>query len=1084
MSSYGYMRFPTIYHDYIVFVAEDDLWLVLSEGGRAERLTTGVGRASHPAFSRDGQLLAFVGQEEGPKEIYVMPAMGGPAQRLTYQADAHCRTLGWSLDNTTILYTSSADQFAIDYQVIYAINATGGPPQQQPFGMANAVSFGPNGGVVIGRNISEPAYWKRYHGGRTGHLWCDSDNSGMFRRLLNLNGNIADPCWVGERIYFLSDHEEGIGNIYSCTPQGEELQKHTAQQDFYARHLSTDGQRLIFQTGADLYLFDPTSAEVRHLEVYLPSQRTQLNRRFVPAFNYLDTMALHPKGHAIALTTRGKAFSMSNWEGAVRQHGERDGVRYRFLQWLSDGKHLIAISDAPGHEALTVFDPDTGEHPKELTRIEFGRTVEVSASPKHELVAVANHRQELMLVDVEQEQAVILDHSDYAEIEDLTWSPDGNWLAYSFAIGTYRYAIKLANIETGTTHIVTKPVLRDISPNFDPDGNYLYFVGYRTFNPVMDNLQFEYSFPRGGLPYAIPLRRDMRSPFTAESKLLIEPETQTPQQTGQDSDTQQDESSHNNKETPGNDKGEKKLTIDLDGITDRAIPFPVAEGRYRGIYGIKGKVLLLIAPLRGALTPDEAPSQKWVECFDFDAQRTERLYDNVNDLLLSHDNKTLLYQSRQCLRVLKAGECPRTEYNDTTYTKESGWINLNRIKVSIQPAAEWKQMFAEAWRLQREQCWTEDMSGVDWDAIYKQYAPLVERIGSRSELSDLIHELQGELGTSHARESGGEYRPGPGYRQGFLGIDWTYDVQAQRYRIACIVHGDSSNKDASSPLIAPGIHVQPGDAVIAINGQRAGATCSPQELLVNQALCEVQLTIEPADGAAPYNITVKTLAEERTLRYGEWVEQNRHQVHQQSQGCVGYIHIPDMKAAGYAEFHRSYLQEYDYPALIVDVRWNRGGNVSSLLLEKLARRRIGYKFPRWGQPRPYPREAPRGPMVALTNEHAGSDGDIFSHCFKLLKLGPLVGTRTWGGVIGVAPRHHLVDGTITTQPEYANWFVDVGWDIENYGTDPDIELDVAPQDYVHNADPQLASAVTEALRLLETYPLLEPKPGERPHKGR
>jgi tricorn protease len=395
-------------------------------------------------------------------------------------------------------------------------------------------------------------------------------------------------------------------------------------------------------------------------------------------------------------------------------------------------------------------------------------------------------------------------------------------------------------------------------------------------------------------------------------------------------------------------------------------------------------------------------------------------------------------------------------------------------------------MFAEAWRLQREQFWAEDMSGVDWDAIYAQYAPLLERVSSRSELSDLIHELQGELGTSHTYEYGGDIRQGRFYRQGFLGVDWKYDTETEHYRIARIVRGDPANKEATSPLTSPGLNIEVGDAILAINGQRVGRKRNPQELLVNQVDCEVQLTLAAAKTGETRIVTVTAIsyADENSARYREWVESNRRTVHTQSNGRVGYIHIPNMSDRGYAEFHRSYLTEYDYPALIVDVRWNGGGRVSGLLLEKLARKRIGYKFSRWGQPTPYPRESPRGPMVALTNEHAGSDGDIFCHSFKLMGLGPLIGKRTWGGVIGISPRHRLVDGTYTTQPEYANWFKDVGWDIENYGTEPDIEVDIAPQDYVHAFDPQLERAIAEALRLADECPTLEPKPGERPHRGR
>jgi tricorn protease len=1091
MPSQGYVRFPTIHQDRIVFVSEDDLWQVSSEGGRAERLTAGVGRASHPHFSPDGQLLAFVGREEGPGEVYVMPAPGGPAQRLTFQGDSSCSVLGWSPDGTSILYASSAGQIAHDYKVIYTIDQQGGFPQSLPLGMANAIAYGPQGGVVLGRNIEEPAYWKRYRGGTVGHLWCDSDGRGTFQRLLRLQGNLADPCWVGERIYFLSDHE-GISNIYSCTPHGEDLRHHTQQNNFYARHLSTDGDRLVFQAGADLYLFDPRSEEVRLIDVTLPSQRTQLNRKFISADYYMDTVALHPQGHAIALTTRGKAFSMSNWEGAVIQHGEPDGVRYRFLEWLNDGKRLIAICDAPGRETLVIFDPENDSDPHLLTEVEFGRMVEMAVSPTDDVVAIANHRQELIIVDLAKEQSGVLDRSDYERIHDLAWAPDGRWIAYSFACTAQKKAIKLGDLENGETHIVTDPVLEDVCPSFDPDGKYLYFLGYRIFNPVPDNLQFEWSFPRGVKPYAITLRRDLRSPFIVEPKLLADKgensvrkrEAGTEELTVQEQPGEKKENGEK-AEKEEDLKKPRSLIIDLEGITERAIPFPLGEGRYGAIQGIRGKVLLLLFPVTGTLSHNGS-SQGWVESYDLDTQRNERIIDTVSDMSLSRDNKMLLYRSsHRRLRVIKAGEKPpRPENND--HLRDTGWIDQHRVKVSVQPASEWKQMFAEAWRLQREQFWAEDMSGVDWDAIYAQYAPLLERVSSRSELSDLIHELQGELGTSHAYEYGGDIRQGRFYRQGFLGVDWEYDAETERYSIARIVRGDPADKEATSPLTSPGLNVEVEDAVLAINGQRVGRKRNPQELLVNQVDCEVQLTIEAAKTGETRIVTVTaiSLANENNARYRDWVECNRRTVHTRSQGRVGYIHIPNMSAKGFAEFHRSYLTEFDYPALIVDVRWNGGGRVSGLLLEKLARKRIGYKFSRWGQPIPYPREAPHGPMVALTNEHAGSDGDIFCHSFKLMGLGPLIGKRTWGGVIGISPRHRLVDGTYTTQPEYANWFKDVGWDIENYGTEPDIEVDIAPQDYVHQFDPQLERAMAEALSLADECPTLEPKPGERPRRGR
>ncbi|HJT56040.1 MAG TPA: peptidase, partial [Ktedonobacteraceae bacterium] len=534
MPSQGYVRFPAIHQDRVVFVSEDDLWSLSSEGGRAERLTAGVGEVTFPRFSPDGTQLAFVGREEGPSEVYVMPAEGGVAQRLTFQATS-CRVLGWSPDGTEILYASYAGQFAERFEVIYAISPRGGQPRVLPYGLANAISFGPRGGVVIGRNINirEMSHQKRYRGGRVGHLWCDITGSGTFQRLLNLDGNIADPCWVGERIYFISDHE-GVGNLYSCTPNGEDVRRHTDHQDFYARHLSSDGQRLVYQAGAGLYLFDPAANSVVHVDAELPSIRTQRHRKFVPAGSYLDSFALHPQGYAVALTTRGKAFTMGNWEGPVVQYGEPDGVRYRKLEWLNDGKRLVAINDAAGRESLIVFDPEDAGEPETFSDIEFGRVVRLAVSPTDDVVAITNHRNELLVVDLEAEAAQVLDRSDHGNIQGISWSPDGRWLAYGFPFTAQKTAIKLCNIESGETHFATEPVLQDALPSFDPDGKYLYFLGYRILNPVYDHLQFDLGFPRGVKPYAITLQRDLRSPFIAEPKAPGEKEKEKDKENGKE----------------------------------------------------------------------------------------------------------------------------------------------------------------------------------------------------------------------------------------------------------------------------------------------------------------------------------------------------------------------------------------------------------------------------------------------------------------------------------------------------------------------------------------------------------------------
>jgi len=582
-------------------------------------------------------------------------------------------------------------------------------------------------------------------------------------------------------------------------------------------------------------------------------------------------------------------------------------------------------------------------------------------------------------------------------------------------------------------------------------------------------------------PYLITLQKDTPSPFIPRPH-KPEPNHDKPD----DSEKAKAEGEKEGVEAP-QDKVEESeqeesktesMQIDLEGIETRLLPFPVHEGLYGRILGNRdGKVFYTRYPLEGSLEEpdnDSEPGAKgtlWM--YDFEAQREEALFYEVSDFDLNREADTLIYRSGKHLRVYKAGEKPSENAHGPS--RKSGWLDLERVRVEVLPGAEWRQMFREAWRLQRDQFWTPDMSQIDWVAVHNRYLPLVDRVSSRSEFSDLIWEMQGELGTSHAYEFGGDYRPAPSYSLGFLGASFVFDAEAETWRIREILKGDPWDSHADAPLNSPGTNVKVGDRLLAVNGKKLGRNLSPMQALVNLAGREVSLVVASGDEEAR-SVTVKTLPSENQTRYRQWVEDNRRRVHAATGDRVGYLHIPDMTPAGYAEFHRGYLAEVDRDGLIIDVRYNRGGYVSALLLEKLGRRRLGYDQSRWFQyPIPYPQDSVAGPLLALTNEHTASDGDIFSHGFKLMKLGPLVGKRTWGGVIGIEPRHSLVDGTLTTQPEFSSWFTDVGWGLENYGTDPDIEVDITPQEYARGYDAQLERGIEEMLKLLESRPPQRPE---------
>ncbi len=1112
----SYLRFPHLRAESVVFVAEDDVWLAPLVGGRAYRLSADRVPVADPRLSPDGSLVAWTSWAAGAAEVHVGEVDGGGARRLTYWGDRGTRTLGWA-SSSEVLALSATGQPSDRRTLAHVVGLDGGPSRVLPVGpVADVVTLPGGGTAVLSAMMTEPAWWKRYRGGTVGKLWLDAGGGGEFVRLLgDVNGQLSSLMLVRPaprrkpRLAFLSDHE-GWGNVYSTTLDGTDLRRHTdhgsagdAVAAFYARHASTDGLRVTYQCAGELWVLDSLDSAPRRLDIRLGGPRTARTPYRLHAGPHLDSVAPDTTGRTSVVQVRGTVHRLTHRDGPARTLAAQPGVRAREAMPLGPD-HVVWVDDAAGEDTLVIAPLDStanGTGPRRLGAGQVGRVLELAAAPDGSRVALAVHDGRLLVVDTTDAAGVEsggireLARGVDGEVSGLAFSPDGAWLAWSDPAEPGVRRIMLARLADGELVAATEPRFYDTEPMFTLDGRYLGFLSRRSFDPVYDAHSFDLSFPFGCRPYLVPLGARTPSPFGAS------PDGRPVQTEKDDKDDKDDKDlataragDHAAKparkkstgragtavaaEDPDEPDGAPApvvVVVDVEGLPERVVPVPVDEARYHSLSAGKDCLLWLRRPMSGALgdglaRPGQDRARPALERYDLPRRRHDVIADAVSAYGVSADGTRLVVRDGNTLRVLRTDRSGSGPPGDSDADEFE--IDTDRLSVTVDPTAEWRQMYDEAGRLMRDHFWVADMAGVDWAGELSRYRPLVEAVGGKDDLVDLLREVNGELGTSHAYVQGA--RGGDWSRRpGLLGADLERDGDRQ-WRIARVLPGESSDPRAGSPLTAPGVDVRAGDVLLEVGGRPVDPVAGPAPLLVGTADEAVELTVRAGTDGEVRRVVVFPLDDDGQLRYQDWVAGRRAFVAERSGGRLGYLHLPDMGANGWAQVHRDLRRETGREGLIVDVRENGGGHISQLIVEKLARRVIGWDVMRHGEPESYPAEAPRGPVVGVTDEFAGSDGDIVTAAFQRMGIGPVVGVRTWGGVIGIDGRYRLVDGTGVTQPRYAFWFDHSGWDIENYGVEPDVEVVMAPQDWVAGRDPQLAAAVDLGLEALTERPAAAP----------
>jgi tricorn protease len=1064
------LRYPAVSATQIAFVYAGDIWLVPKAGGTAVRLSSPLGEESFPRFSPDGSRLAYSANYDGNTDVYVVDVAGGQPVRLTFHPGED-RVIGWTPDGKRILFASTRESGRQRYSQFYTVGLDGGLPEKLAIPYGEFGTYSPDGSRFVYMPISQDfRTWKRYRGGWSPDLWLFDLKTFAARNITNNPANDAQPMWHGNTIYFVSDRGANErNNIWAYDTETSAVRQVTKFDDFDVTFPSIGPESMVFQAGGRLYLLDLATEKMSEVPVKVVTDEMSLRPRTVKAAPGIVDASPSSTGKRAVFEARGELFTVPAEHGAVVNLTDSAGVAERYPRWSPDGKTLAYWSDRSGEYELTVR-PAEGPGPeRKVTSLGAGFRYTPFWSPDTKKVAFIDQAMRIHVIEVEGGKVTSVDQSPewiaHGGLENfrITWSPDSRWISYARPVATSgQGAIFLFDTKDARLHQVTSGYLNDATPVFDPEGKYLFYLSDREFAPIYGAFDTSWTYANPTRIVAVPLRKDVTSPLASRNDTEASKESKESKDAKASQDTSKEPGNEAGKETAKDAKPTPPpaVDIDIDGFEGRAVELPPKAGNYANLQAIKGKLLYRRQPRSGS-GDDKSP----IVYFDFAERDEKTVLEDANDFEVTQDGKKLFVTSKKQYAFVDIKPSQKFEKP----------MNIADMEATVDPRAQWRQMYEDAYRAYRDFFYDPGMHGVDWKAVKARYAPLVDAAVTRWDMDWILGQLIAELNSSHTYNYPGEEERAPSRSVGMLGVDW--ELANNAYRIKRIIRGGPWDSAVRSPLDEPGVNVKAGEYVLAVNGKPVDPSKDPWASFQGLGGKTVVLTVNGSPSTTgAREVVVTCLSSETELRFRAWIEERRQIVDKATNGRAGYIYVQSTGTDAQNELMRQFMAQYRKEGLVIDERWNSGGQIPDRFIELLNRPVLSYWAVRDGASQQWPPVAHRGPEVMLINGWSGSGGDAFPFYFREAGLGPLIGARTWGGLIGISGAPAFTDGGTVSVPTFRMYDPEGKWFAEGHGVDPDIEVDEDPTALAKGTDPQLQRAIKEVSDRIAKEKPVAPRP--------